>query len=68
MFITHGGLLSTTEAIYAGKPIIGIPVFADQFTNIARAVNRGFGKKVDLSFSLPDDLKEAIEDIVNDPK
>lgn len=68
MFITHGGLLSTTETIHFGVPIIGIPVFADQFSNVDRAVNKGFALRVDLSYTLAEDLKVAIEDIVSNPR
>ncbi|CAG9793373.1 unnamed protein product [Diatraea saccharalis] len=67
LFITHGGLLSTTETIYFGKPIIGIPVFADQFVNVERAVKAGIAKKVDLSYNIADELKVAIHEILNDP-
>lgn len=45
-FITHGGLLSTMESIYHAVPILGIPIFADQTTNIALAESYGYGKKV----------------------
>ncbi|XP_045503976.1 UDP-glycosyltransferase UGT5-like isoform X1 [Colias croceus] len=68
LFITHGGLLSTTEAIHFGVPIVGIPVFADQFTNIERAVNKGFAKKVTLSYTMAKELKEQVESILSDPK
>ncbi|GBP15238.1 UDP-glucuronosyltransferase 2B13 [Eumeta japonica] len=66
LFITHGGLLSTTETVHYGVPIIGIPVFADQFVNVNRAVNKGFAKKVDLSYNTPKELKEAILEVLND--
>ncbi|KAJ0172132.1 hypothetical protein K1T71_012105 [Dendrolimus kikuchii] len=68
LFITHGGLLSTTETIHFGVPIIGIPVFADQFINVNVAVQKGLAKKVDLSYTMAGDLKAAIIDILSDPK
>jgi glucuronosyltransferase len=34
LFITHGGLLSCTESILRGKPIVGIPIFGDQMVKI----------------------------------
>lgn len=43
LFITHGGLLSIIESIYHSKPILGIPVFYDQFVNVLRAQQTGFG-------------------------
>ncbi|XP_049885642.1 UDP-glucosyltransferase 2-like [Pectinophora gossypiella] len=68
LFITHGGLLSTTETVHFGVPIIGIPVFADQFLNVDEAVHRGFAKRVDLSYTMADDLKLAIDDILTNPR
>ncbi|KAL0820067.1 hypothetical protein ABMA28_006012 [Loxostege sticticalis] len=68
LFITHGGHLSTTETVHFGKPIIGIPVFADQFINVDRAVAKGFAKRVDLSMTMADKLKVAINEILQDPK
>lgn len=41
LFVTHGGLLSCTESIYRGKPIVGIPVFGDQTVNFARLTELG---------------------------
>nr|WEU75320.1 uridine diphosphate-glycosyltransferases 40AP4 [Glyphodes pyloalis] len=67
LFITHGGLLSTTETIQFATPIIGVPVFADQFINVERAVKKGFAKRVDLSYQLAAELKVAIDEVLNDP-
>ncbi|XP_050682425.1 UDP-glycosyltransferase UGT5-like isoform X5 [Leptidea sinapis] len=67
LFISHGGLLSTTEAIHFGVPLVGIPVFADQFINVERAVIKGFAKKVQLTSNLAEDLKEQVENILSDP-
>lgn len=43
LFITHGGLLGSTEAVYHGVPVLGFPVFGDQELNMARAVKSGYG-------------------------
>ncbi|KAJ8709294.1 hypothetical protein PYW07_009120 [Mythimna separata] len=68
LFITHGGLLSTTETIHYGVPIIGIPVFGDQPINVKRSVNKGFALEVNLSLETAKDLKVAIEEILHNPK
>lgn len=68
IFITHGGYLSTNEAVYFGVPIIGLPVFGDQFQNAERAVKQGFAIKVDLTVNVDVPLKTAIETMVTDPK
>ncbi|XP_063832465.1 UDP-glucosyltransferase 2-like [Ostrinia nubilalis] len=67
LFITHGGLLSFAEAVHFGKPTIGIPVFADQFTNVERAVKKGFMKRVDLSYTMAEELEVAIKEVTTNP-
>ncbi|XP_067640049.1 UDP-glycosyltransferase UGT5-like isoform X2 [Eurosta solidaginis] len=65
-FITHGGLLSSTEAIYHGKPIIGIPIFADQFLNMNRAEAGGFGIRLDYLKLTKETFTSAIERMLSD--
>ncbi|XP_050355093.1 UDP-glucosyltransferase 2-like [Nymphalis io] len=67
LFITHGGLLSILETMHAGKPIIGIPFFADQYLNVNRAVAKGFAKRIDFDENVVKPLKEAIKEILENP-
>lgn len=38
LFVTHGGLLSSTEAILRQKPIVGIPIFGDQMVSESKSL------------------------------
>ncbi|XP_063633015.1 UDP-glucosyltransferase 2-like [Cydia splendana] len=68
LFITHGGLLSTTESVHFGKPIIAIPVFGDQYINSKSAAHKGFAKVVELGYDLDKDLKEAIDEVTSNTR
>ncbi|XP_063700442.1 UDP-glucosyltransferase 2-like [Culicoides brevitarsis] len=46
VFISHGGMLGTTEAIYCGVPVITIPFYGDQPLNGAAMEYRGIGEKI----------------------
>lgn len=43
VFMTHGGLLGSSEAAYCGVPTVVTPMYGDQFLNGAAMVSRGFG-------------------------
>ncbi|CAG5053486.1 unnamed protein product [Parnassius apollo] len=68
LFITHGGLLSITEAVHFGVPFIGIPFYFDQHFNVGNSVSRGIAKKVTFTENVAENIKEAIQDILNNPK
>lgn len=66
VFITHGGLLSTMEALYYAKPIIGVPLFNDQKLNMAKAQSQGYGLTLDFDLLSEASLKEAVDIMFND--
>lgn len=62
LFITHGGLHSIEEALYNAMPVVGIPFFADQISNMRIAEGYGYGKMIKY-----DDLTDkSFENIIND--
>lgn len=65
VFMTHGGLLGSSEAAYCGVPTVVTPMYGDQFLNAAAMVNRGFGNIVhyeDITKeSIYNALKKALE-------
>lgn len=66
LFITHGGMLSTTEAIYYGVPLIGIPIFSEQRINIGRSVMQGNAIRLDIARLSEATLERAIKEILHD--
>ncbi|CAB3238639.1 unnamed protein product [Arctia plantaginis] len=66
VFITHGGQLSTTEAVHFGVPLVGIPIMADQHVNMGSVERKGFGIKVTLAEDMADELNAAIRQVLSD--
>ncbi|XP_052871386.1 UDP-glucosyltransferase 2-like, partial [Anopheles cruzii] len=64
LFITHSGLLSTQEAIWHGVPIIGFPVFVDQFKNINYCEAKGVGKRLSIEHLDAKELEATIREIM----
>ncbi|KXJ82204.1 hypothetical protein RP20_CCG015146 [Aedes albopictus] len=67
LFITHGGLLGTTEALYHGKPLVGIPIFGDQPMNIQKAVRSGYAVLLDYDDITEKNVEKALDAVLNDP-
>lgn len=67
-FITHGGLLSTHEALWHGVPMVVIPFIADQHRNSHRIVSAGIGVKVNFQTITAEKLTKALVELLHSPK
>jgi len=68
LFITHGGLGGTTEAIYHGVPMVGIPMFGDQPLNMGKAEKAGYALAIDYSDVSEETLYKAITRVIGEPQ
>lgn len=66
LFITHGGIHSTEEAIYFGVPMLAISVFGDQLHNSLVMQNRGAGIRIKYSEFSENVFETALQRILND--
>lgn len=66
LVITHGGNNSVTETFAQGKPMIIMPLFADQYDNAQRLHEMGFGKRLNPFKLTEQELIDAINDLLND--
>nr|QIK00366.1 UDP-glycosyltransferase [Xylotrechus quadripes] len=67
-FITHGGMLSSIEAVYFGVPVIGIPIYGDQKMNIAKAVQSGYAVSIPFNELDEENLLSALNVVVYEEK
>ncbi|KAK8744594.1 hypothetical protein OTU49_000883 [Cherax quadricarinatus] len=68
MFISHGGLLSTQEAIYHATPMLVLPIFADQPRNAENIASKGIGLYLNWHELSVDRIITTIQEIINNPK
>jgi len=66
VFVTHGGLLSTMEAIYHGTLLVGTPIANDQKPNLKRVENNNIGKMLKWGELSTEVLVDAINTVLND--
>ena len=68
VFVTHGGLLSTQEALFHGVPLVGFPLANDQQANMMRAEENGFAIRLDLQTMSKELLTSAVKRAFADPE
>ncbi|KAH8278406.1 hypothetical protein KR018_002702 [Drosophila ironensis] len=68
LFVTHGGLLSVMEAISSGVPMLGLPLFFDQFNNLHRVQVAGMAQVLNANSLNTDDMISAIQEMTENPK
>lgn len=67
-FMSHCGLMSTYEAIHYAKPMLTIPIFADQPSTAVRLQELGVGLHLDLMDTSKEELIMLLEEVVNKTK
>lgn len=66
LFVTHGGIHSTEEAIYFGVPMLAISVFGDQLHNSLVMQNRGAAIRIKYAEFNEHAFETALNKIIND--
>ncbi|KAF8356754.1 hypothetical protein PRIPAC_91749 [Pristionchus pacificus] len=67
LFVTHCGQGSTTEANYAGVPLVIVPVVLDQIRNAYAMERRGLGVVVEKSqLATPKTFMDAVKKVMED--
>lgn len=56
------------EAIYFGKPVVGIPFFFDQALNMQVAAQKGFGISVPIETLTADKFSTAVRKVLGNAR
>jgi MGT family glycosyltransferase len=64
--ITHGGNNTVTECLHAGRPMVLLPLFWDQYDNAQRMHECGLGLRLPTYDHAPEQLTGALETLLDD--
>ncbi|XP_004596268.2 UDP-glucuronosyltransferase 2B16-like [Ochotona princeps] len=66
-FVTHGGANGIYEAIHHGVPMVGLPLFGEQYDNLAHMKAKGAAVRLDWKTMSSTELFNALKTVINDP-
>ncbi|PFE14910.1 macrolide family glycosyltransferase [Bacillus cereus] len=66
VFVTHGGMNSSSEALYYGVPLVVVPVTGDQPLVAKRVAEVGAGIRLNRKELVPELLREAVNKVMDD--
>lgn len=66
LLITHGGNNTVCEGFHFGLPMIGLPLFWDQYDNAQRLQETGFGRRLPTYDWSREELVEDVEELLSD--
>ncbi|XP_061733728.1 UDP-glucuronosyltransferase 2C1-like isoform X1 [Nerophis ophidion] len=64
LFVAHGGTNGLQEAMYHGVPIVGIPLFFDQYDNLVRLSERGAAIILEFSSLGQENFLKATQEVL----
>ncbi|XP_034536373.1 UDP-glucuronosyltransferase 2B31-like [Notolabrus celidotus] len=68
LFVAHGGTNGAQEAMYHGVPVVGLPLFFDQYDNLLRLKERGGAEILSVqTVDKDDNFLKAIQAVLNEP-
>lgn len=68
LFVSHGGLLGSSEAAHCGVPMLLTPMYGDQFLNSKAIESRGMGTIVHYEDLTVQSIKAALKETLTEEK
>lgn len=68
LFMSHGRLLGTLEALYNGVPVVGISFNGDQIINLAHLEARGMGIQLHYNNITKQSVLDALITVLHQPR
>ncbi|KAK3915620.1 UDP-glucosyltransferase 2 [Frankliniella fusca] len=68
LFMTHGGLMGTLEALHSSVPMLGIPLFADQMSNTELYRSLGIAQRLDIRTATEESTLAVLRELTETSK